>query len=206
MLALLLNTCGAEGIVALAADGVLRAEERLPLRGTSEALMPAVRRVLGQTRVRELDAVGVVLGPGSFTGSRVGLAAAKGLCEAGGVRLVGMSRLALVAMAARSAETNVFLDAGRGEYFRGVYRSGAMVREGLVTREEALLCVGRQESLTCESSVAAVLAQARLVPEPRGLAMAAMVRTRVEEGAWSDVSSVDANYLRRTDAEVKVLG
>jgi tRNA threonylcarbamoyladenosine biosynthesis protein TsaB len=47
--------------------------------------------------VRELAAVVVVHGPGSFTGVRVGLSAAKGLSEAGGVPLVAVSRLALLA-------------------------------------------------------------------------------------------------------------
>ena len=47
--------------------------------------------------LRELAAVVVVHGPGSFTGVRVGLSAAKGLCEAGGVPLIAVSRLALLA-------------------------------------------------------------------------------------------------------------
>ena len=210
MIALLLNTCGAEGIVALADEAGVRAEERLPLRGTSEALMPAVRRVLGGLAVRELGAVGVVLGPGSFTGSRVGLAAAKGLCEAGGVGLVGMSRLGLVAMEADGVEVNVFLGAGRGEYFCGVYRAGLMVSEGLVTGEEAMRRMGERESLTCEVGVSEGLVEARwqetvrVVSEPAGFEMAAMVRSRVRAGEWSDVALADANYLRRTDAEVKV--
>ena len=204
MIALLLNTCGAEGIVALADEAGVRAEERLPLRGTSEALMPAVRRVLGGLAVRELGAVGVVLGPGSFTGSRVGLAAAKGLCEAGGVGLVGMSRLGLVAMEADGVEVNVFLNAGRGEYFCGVYGAGVRGKERLVAGEEAVRMMVERKSLTCEAGVAEALGAVHVVSEPAGFEMAAMVRSRVRAGGWSDVALADANYLRRTDAEVKV--
>ena len=51
---LLVNTCGGEGVVALAGDEGVRAVEMLPGRGTSEHLMPAVRRVLGGEKVREL--------------------------------------------------------------------------------------------------------------------------------------------------------
>src|SRR5580698_1317011 len=121
---LLINTCGAEGVVALAEDGAVVAAEVLPGRSSSEQLMPAVRRLMEARnwRVRELAAVAVVIGPGSFTGVRVGLSAAKGLCEAGGVGLVAMSRLALVA--GSEGEVVALLDAGRGDYYAGLYRDG----------------------------------------------------------------------------------
>ncbi len=186
-----MNTCGLEGIVALADEGGVVREERLPGRGTSEHLMGAVRRVMGDVRVGELKAVGVVLGPGSFTGVRVGLAMAKGLCEAGGVGLVGMSRLGLIA-----GDGVGVLDAGRGEYFVG----GGEVAEALVKTVEGL-----RELVTCEVRVGEVLG-CRVVGEPGGAEMLEEVRRRVEVGDWSDVGAVDANYLRRTDAEIKVLG
>ena len=196
MLALLLNTCGAEGIVALANESRVLAEERLPMRGTSEALMPAIARVLGGVRVRELGAVGVVLGPGSFTGSRVGLAAAKGLCEAGGVGLVGMSRLGLVAAEAGTA----VLDAGRAEFYCG---DGAWER--LLGREELDGLNALGGLVSCEARVVTALGdRVRLVAEPGAAEMMVEVVRRVGVGAWSDVASVDANYLRRTDAEVKI--
>ena len=179
---LLMNTCGLEGIVALAEEGGVVREELLPARGTSEGLMGAVRRVMGTVRVGDLAGVGVVVGPGSFTGVRVGLAAAKGLCEAGGVGLVGMSRLGLLGPGA-------VLDAGRGEF----YFEGAVVKsvEG--------------ELVTCEERVKEILGdRVRLVEEPGGAVMLQEVLRRVRVADWSDVGGVDAEYLRRTDAELKV--
>ncbi len=75
------------------------ATEVLPGRTSSERLVPAVRRLMGALgwRLSELAAMVVVHGPGSFTGVRVGLSAAKGLSEAGGVPLIAVSRLALLA-------------------------------------------------------------------------------------------------------------
>jgi tRNA threonylcarbamoyladenosine biosynthesis protein TsaB len=203
-LVLLLNTCGAEGIVALAEDGHVRSAELLPGRGTSEHLMPAIRLVLGGLRVAELAAVGVVVGPGSFTGVRVGLSAAKGLCEAARVGMVAMSRLELVAAGADcSGYVVALLDGGRGEFYCGAYRGGERISERLVRRDEALAAMKHGTAVTCEARVAEALGdRVRVVEEPGAEAMLTMVEARMRSGEWSDVATVDANYLRRTDAEL----
>src|SRR5216683_3416817 len=99
---LLIHTAGGEGSVALAdteAAEAIVATEVLPGKTSSERLVPAVRRLMEGRgwRLGELAAVVAVHGPGSFTGVRVGLSAAKGLSEAGGVGLIAVSRLALLA-------------------------------------------------------------------------------------------------------------
>ena len=87
---LLIHTAGSEGSVALGdakmAQAVV-ATEVLPGRTSSERLVPAMRRLMAASgwRLNDLAAVVVVHGPGSFTGVRVGVSAAKGLSEAGGV-------------------------------------------------------------------------------------------------------------------------
>jgi tRNA threonylcarbamoyladenosine biosynthesis protein TsaB len=202
---LLINTCGGEGVVALADEQGVIAAEALPGRGTSEALMPAVRRLFAGVTfgVGDLEAVGVVNGPGSFTGVRVGLSAAKGLCEAGGVGMVAMSRLALVAEAVDAEDVVAVLDGGRGEFYCGVYRGGEPVSEELLREEEARASMAGGVAVTCEARVAERLG-VRLVAEPGAEAMRGMVLRRIAAGTWSDVATVDANYLRRTDAELLV--
>lgn len=206
---LLINTCGAEGVVALAEDASVVAVELLPGRSSSEQLMPAVRRLMEAHgwQVRELAAIAVVIGPGSFTGVRVGLSAAKGLCEAGGVGMIAMSRLALVAASGRGGEKAALLDAGRGEYFCGVYSAGSRISEELLRAEEVSSRMDGRVAVTCESQVADGLGSGvDLVSEPGPAEMLAMALTRIESEEWSDVASVDANYLRRTDAEILVHG
>jgi tRNA threonylcarbamoyladenosine biosynthesis protein TsaB len=206
---LLINTCGAEGVVALAEDAQVLAVEVLPGRSSSEQLMPAVRRLMEARGwlVRELAAVAVVIGPGSFTGVRVGLSAAKGLCEAGGVGMVAMSRLALVAASGEGDEMAALLDAGRGEFFCGLYSGGKCVREELLRAEEVSARIAGRAVVTCERRVAdSVGSGVDLVAEPGPAEMLAMALTRIESEEWSDVASVDANYLRRTDAEILVHG
>lgn len=206
MRVLLLNTCGDEGVVALAGEDGVVAEERLGGRASSEQLLPALRRVFATAgwETRELEAVAVVHGPGSFTGVRVGLGAAKGLCDALGVPMVAMSRLGLVAAAGGDGEVVAVLDGGRGEFYCGVYRSGGMVREMLLARSALLEVIGGGVAVTCEARVAEGLEGVRLVPEPGAEDMLRMARGRIAAGDWADVGTIDANYLRRTDAELLV--
>ena len=207
---LLINTCGAEGVVALAEDASVLAVEVLPGRSSSENLLPAVRRLMEARdwRVRDQAGIAVVVGPGSFTGVRVGLSAAKGLCEAGGVGMIAMSRLALVdATVETDGEVLAVLDAGRGEYFCGVYHGDVHISEQLVRMEEVTALRLDRRVVTCEARVVESLGDGvNLVAEPGPATMLAMALNRIQAGQWSDVVSVDANYLRRTDAEILVHG
>jgi tRNA threonylcarbamoyladenosine biosynthesis protein TsaB len=201
MKVLAIDTCGDAGTVALGDESGVAAVARLPGRGTSEALMPAVREVFRAAAwaPADLGAVGVVNGPGSFTGVRVGLSAAKGLCEGLGAGMVAMSRLGLVAGAV--GRRVALLDAGRGEFFYGIYEEGVMIREGLAS--EAGVSELGDRAVTCEARVAEKLG-VELVGEPGAEAMLAEILRRVAAGEWSDAARVDANYLRRTDAELKL--
>lgn len=81
-------------------DGALWASEYRALRhGHAEALFPMIERVMAAAGLApsQLDAVAAAIGPGGFTGIRVGLGAAHGIALALGVRLVGISSFAAVA-------------------------------------------------------------------------------------------------------------
>ena len=199
---LLINTCGADNSVALAEDETIVASTTLPARGTSEHLMPAVRSLL-ESRSHP-DVVAIVNGPGSFTGVRVGLSAAKGLCDAWAIPMIAISRLALVANALESeAEVVALLDAGRGEYYCGVYRGRIKLNEELLRLEEVQILLNNYPGVTCEQRVATSLGQTvRLIDEPGPQTILAMALDRIAAQDWSDVALTDANYLRRTDAEL----
>jgi tRNA threonylcarbamoyladenosine biosynthesis protein TsaB len=211
---LLINTAGAEGTVALAsgAGGEVRvvATAVLPGRSASERLVVEVRRLMDAAgwRLAELAAVVVVHGPGSFTGVRVGLSAAKGLCEAGGVGLIAVSRLALLAEAAGGGGVvHAVLDAGRGEFYYGAYEGGVCLRESLLTRDEVVAAVGSAVGvvIACKGKVAEALGGLGvvMVDEPLAEAAAGTALRRLAGGDVDDVALVDANYLRRTDFEIK---
>jgi tRNA threonylcarbamoyladenosine biosynthesis protein TsaB len=80
--------------------GAIAAHESLPmLRGHAEALMPLIKRVMERARLgfAEIDRIAVTTGPGSFTGLRVGIAAARGLGLAANKPVVGLTTLAAYA-------------------------------------------------------------------------------------------------------------
>jgi tRNA threonylcarbamoyladenosine biosynthesis protein TsaB len=81
-------------------QGGILASESIPMaRGHAEALMPLVARVMDDAMLEfmELDRIAVTVGPGSFTGLRVGVAAARGLAVAAGKPAVGLTTLAAFA-------------------------------------------------------------------------------------------------------------
>jgi tRNA threonylcarbamoyladenosine biosynthesis protein TsaB len=208
---LLIDTCGSEGSVALAegeATPRVIASEVLPGRSASERLVPAIRELMEVVgwRLKELTAIGVVHGPGSFTGLRVGLSAAKGLSEAGQVPLVAISRLALLAAAVGMAgKVCAVLDAGRSEFYCGVYDGTRRISESLLTAAEVAVAADAADVLlACEPRVADALASLgpQLVEEPRAADALPLVVERMLADAFDDVAHIDANYLRRTDLEI----
>jgi tRNA threonylcarbamoyladenosine biosynthesis protein TsaB len=208
---LMIHTAGGEGSVALADTGravAVVASEVLPGRTSSERLVPAVRRLMESEgwKLTELAAVVVVHGPGSFTGVRVGLSAAKGLSEAGGVPLIAISRLVLLAAAVGGADEVIYavLDAGRGEFYYGEYLGGRCLREALLSGDEVIAAVAGGLVVVCEVKVADALAvlRPRLVDEPSAADALPLAVGRIGAGSFDDAGMLDANYLRRTDAEI----
>lgn len=134
---LAIDASGSELVVYLgsgAHDDPHAAETRLPAHSLpSEGLAAAIAERLGARGIlpEDLGAVVVTLGPGSFTGLRVALATAKGLCMASGVPLFGTSSLAVRAASAavcaphgadgRPPVFAIALDARRGDLFGGAY-------------------------------------------------------------------------------------
>lgn len=125
MLVLALDTSFSNCSVALWRDGaVLARASRAMGRGHAEALVPMIRDVAAQAGVSiaDVDRIGVTVGPGTFTGIRIGLAAAHGLGLARGCPVVGITTLEAVARgvqgAARETHTLVVaLDAGRPDLY-----------------------------------------------------------------------------------------
>ena len=130
MITLALDTCLAACSAALLdGDRVLARRVEPMARGHQERLAPLVAEVMAQAGLAfdRLDRVGVTVGPGSFTGLRVGLAFAKGLGQALSIPVIGVGALEALAapLAADPATVFAALEAKRGQVYLQAFRGGA---------------------------------------------------------------------------------
>ncbi|MFH1092297.1 MAG: tRNA (adenosine(37)-N6)-threonylcarbamoyltransferase complex dimerization subunit type 1 TsaB [Pseudomonadota bacterium] len=129
MTVLALDTSTLVGDVALVNQDRVVAESKLkPGETHSKTLLPEIKKMLDRAglEVRDLEFIAVGLGPGSFTGLRIGLAAAKGLAWAAGIPLVGVPTLeAMVrALPPRDITACPLLDARRNQVYFALYQTG----------------------------------------------------------------------------------
>ena len=191
---LLIDTCGEVGLVALSDGATLIGEAQLPAREASRALLDMMAKLLAKSawKLGDLDAVAVVAGPGSFTGVRVGMAAAKGISEATGLRILPVSRLAMLAHAGGSDACAV-LDAGRGEYY---VRTPDGV-ESLVTKEALQELVQGRRLLVTEEKVFNALQDFSPEKIEISLQLALPLVMEAQKAEGMDSALADANYVRR---------
>lgn len=178
-------------------DGVQVIAERMWwVRGHhSRELAPALADMLEQSGVsaEALRAIGVAIGPGSFTSLRVGLAFAKGLALARGLALIGIPTLDVSAAAITQAERTLVavLQAGRGRLAVGWYRpdSGGWraVSPARVMTAEALLAALGEEVILCGELTAAERERFARVPGIQLASPAQCVRrpSVLAELAWA---------------------
>ena len=202
---LLLDTCGSEATIAVARGDEILEQVVLPGRSASESLVGAIGDVLrgASWRLQELDALAVVRGPGSFTGIRVGLSAAKALAEASGRPLIAVSRLAVLATKAPAGAIAV-LEAGRGEVFWAPVVEKEMGEQAIApmtwVSEHArtlTLPVVRELRMASEVSGTGVYE----VPALTAGDALPLVLQRLLQGQTDDPLLLDGLYLHRTEQE-----
>jgi tRNA threonylcarbamoyladenosine biosynthesis protein TsaB len=203
-----IDTCGPAGSVALArmSGETLEVLGQTALEGRtySSTLIASVDELLKahSLALGSIHAVVVVNGPGSFTGVRIGLSAAKGLAEGANLKVVAVSRLEVLARKAGLPDAaldahrhEVFLLANGGELLAGAADLGAI--------RPAPARIG-----VSDDAAAGLLAQAwpgteliRVSP-PTAADAAALAVPRILAGGFADVLLLDGHYLRRSDAEI----
>lgn len=108
----------------------------------SETLLPMIKRVLGDTKVSDLDAIAVTAGPGSFTGVRIGVATVKGLAFEKNIPCISVSTLEAIAY--NFADENIIvcavMDARRMQFYNALFE----IKNGKAIR----LCDDRAISIT----------------------------------------------------------
>jgi tRNA threonylcarbamoyladenosine biosynthesis protein TsaB len=193
----------------------------------SSWLLPAVEKVLegAVLRMRQVGVCAGAAGPGSFTGVRVGLTTVKAWAEVYGKPVAAVSRLEAIAVQAMRETCYVaaFADAQRGQVFGAVYqREGkGLVRLGdeivieparfiaaaaelcgsgkisWVSTDAAPLCGEAAWKARSERGEVIELVPAALAPTIGRLGL-----RQLREGKATDALGLDANYIRRSDAEI----
>jgi tRNA threonylcarbamoyladenosine biosynthesis protein TsaB len=221
-LILSINTATAPFSVAVVKqDGTLVSETLLtpPSKGFG-TFMPALHQLLSSTKVnlKDLKAVAVARGPGSFTGLRLGLAAAKGICHGLGIPAVAVS--SLEALAAQCPVTSFpicpIIDSRRGEVFTALFQASAgegmrRIKEETCLSLKALndfvesraLFLGTDYARQATSVRHVLGDRAILAPLPlwnlRASAVAVVALQKAEKDGFDDLKSLVPSYMRPPD-------
>jgi tRNA threonylcarbamoyladenosine biosynthesis protein TsaB len=154
--------------------------------------------------VNQIDCFATAIGPGSFTGVRIGIACIKGLAEATGKPVVGVSNLeALAAFGAGPLRAPV-MDARRGEIYGAVYDAdGVLVQDEVVAKLPVWLS-GLPDQVEFVSTDFTQMSDSPVTKAPSALAAAIgrIAQRRFAAGLAVDPALLDANYVRRSDAEL----
>lgn len=127
---LLIYTATAHASVCMSKNGsVIACLETTDQKSHASFIQPAIESLCKQTNIslHSIDAIAISIGPGSYTGLRVGMATAKGIAYALGKPLIGINTLQIIAAAAKGKYPNhssaicALLDARRMEVFTGIY-------------------------------------------------------------------------------------
>lgn len=211
--------------VALATPDKLLAELTLQTKKThSELLLPHIEQIIAMAGVtkQELTAIAVSLGPGSFTGLRIGLGTAKALAYALNIPLVGVPTLAALAYSCPVPGCILapMLDAQKGNVYQALYRwkndaleemepakvlPFAEALSGLAALEQPVLILGEGAVMHREAIVASnsqVAAAKMHVVMPRAASVAALGHQLLADGARHDAMLLEPLYIRRSEAEV----
>ena len=232
-------------LLTLSIDTATRTQVIALLRGTvllghmqyaakydhGSSLLGAIDQMCATQEVhpRACDLIVVGLGPGSFTGLRVGLATAKGLARGASCALVGASSLQAMAYRTCLVHPGVpvwsAMDANRGEIYAGAYVGGEAGQLEVVVREQAWRPGALREALGAQGGHVVPLVHqplmkypellAFLATDPRilvlsgpwaqvdGAALGALGQRRFEAAGGDDLHTLEPHYIRPSDAELK---
>jgi tRNA threonylcarbamoyladenosine biosynthesis protein TsaB len=203
---LAIDTTGGTGSIALVDErGVLEEVELHSPDGFAHTLFPAIEQLLARHAidVKALDGFASASGPGSFTGVRVGLTAVKGLAEATGRKVVAVPNLQALASFGAAALRAVSIDARRGEIYGAVYDAALNpVCAEVVAPLPAWLAslpAGDLEFITQTFDLGRPSTKAPLAIAG---AIGRIALERFARGEEQDPAAIDANYVRRSDAEL----
>jgi tRNA threonylcarbamoyladenosine biosynthesis protein TsaB len=161
--------------------------------------------------VNDIGLYAAASGPGSFTGVRIGLACVKGLAEATGKPVTGVSNLEALAELGTLGRRAAIIDARRGEVYAALFGVPALPEavlafpdflQRLPPGELEFIATDFAPFLPALSGTRFAQAVITTAPREQASAIAAIAGRRYAAGDLQDAAAIDANYVRRSDAEL----
>ena len=205
---LAIDTTSEFGSLAIHQDG--ETLEEVPLRapdGFSQVLFGYIDALLQRHdwSLDSIDTFATAAGPGSFTGVRVGLTAAKGLADALGRGALAVSNLKALAEFGSTSARGVIMDARRGEIYAAVYDGDLKIvsPEIVAPFQSWLASLTSPPAEIIAADFSAFLPSFTLdIPVVEQRTLAAAIARIAERTPAVDPAFLDANYVRRSDAEL----
>jgi tRNA threonylcarbamoyladenosine biosynthesis protein TsaB len=218
MLVLALDTTTRRGSVALAREGLVLASDAGDSAIAHGARLPGdLARLVDAhgLRIADIDLFAVAVGPGSFTGLRIGIATMQGLAVGNGKPLAGVSALDAIRDAVGLPDVAVWMDAGRGQVFSAIYKSGDISEAALVDKPAAILARWASErTLPRKYAGDGAIAYADLIRAatpgadivepvpPLAPSVARLAEAEVREHGPASPDAIRPVYVRRPDVEL----
>ena len=221
-----IDTATMMGSIGLIDDEGAIAEYSLNIRAThSERLMPAIDRLLKDSGImpKDIDGFAVSIGPGSFTGLRIGLATVKGFAMGCNKPVAAVSTLEALAFNLAYAEYLIcpILDARRNEVYSALFKSdgkGGMKRlvqdmaidmqTFLREYDEDIIFLGDAVDIYRERILDILKDRAHFAPKnrnmPSGVSVAELGLKKIRDGKAVDPSGLAPFYIRRSEAEINL--
>ena len=221
-----IDTATMMGSIGLIDDEGAIAEYSLNIRAThSERLMPAIDRLLKDSGImpKDIDGFAVSIGPGSFTGLRIGLATVKGFAMGCNKPVAAVSTLDALAFNLAYAEYLIcpILDARRNEVYAAMFKSDGkggikrLVQDMAIDMQtflreydEDIIFLGDAVDIYRERILDILKDRAHFAPKnrnmPSGVSVAELGLKKIRDGKAADPSGLAPFYIRRSEAEINL--
>lgn len=219
-----IETATLAGSIAIIDDSRVISEIMLNVKAThSEKLMAAIDRLLGDSKltIDDMDGIAVSIGPGSFTGLRIGMSTAKGLSYATGKPLVGVPTLDAMALNISFSDHLIcpIQDAKKGEVYAAIYRVGVDRPEkimmeiavdpadlaGMISEKTVFIGdgVNRYRDIL-KTKLGELYNEAPLPLQlPRASNVALLALKNIEVGVIDNPFTLLPRYVRKSEAEIR---
>lgn len=164
MKTLVFDTCFNKTYIVLVSDGEVISESAIESTDKnyhSAYLIPKIRDILKENKIliKDLDAIGVNIGPGSFTGIRAGITIARVLAQQTNIKLIGIPSLEILSKLNKTSKKSIVVsDARKNKVYYAEYKdTSVLVQPSLIEKDELISHISTNDVIIADSSISSFL-------------------------------------------------